>query len=76
MQKEMEAEGFEPPAFRKHLKQCKANVIPLHQAPVFLIFEMPDIVYDSHAEHRPSYSKEHTTLPDNPSIDLFGLKPC
>jgi 3-mercaptopyruvate sulfurtransferase SseA len=29
----MEAEGFEPPAFRKHPKQCKANVIPLHQAP-------------------------------------------
>ena len=38
-QKELEAEGFEPPAFRKHLEQCKANVIPLHQAPVSLLFE-------------------------------------
>ena len=44
MQKELEAEGFEPPAFRKHLEQCKANVIPLHQAPVSLLFERPNSV--------------------------------
>lgn len=32
--KSLETEGFEPPAFRKHSKQCKANVIPLHHIPV------------------------------------------